>query len=211
MTQTAGVSMKEDKDSTEMAGDLVDAIDEEAGPDEIEDGLTKRERSIEQSRVAERERKAEELRKQLRKRSLGMLNYRWATSLLIVGGAIAIISNFIQAMVRGPLSLAEDVGFNTFFDAFLLTGGAIYLFPVVAGIIMIILAYFAYTTPKYTWFSLISTLMLGMAGGTVYFLVTFAVTAQPELTDDLYAGFAPIFMIVAAVIGLIAIFAREKE
>ncbi|MHA1864400.1 MAG: hypothetical protein ACTSWA_11580, partial [Candidatus Thorarchaeota archaeon] len=67
--------MNEKKDSTEMAEDLVDAIDDEAGPGNVDDGLTKRERGIEVSRVADRERKAEELKKQLRKRSLGMLNY----------------------------------------------------------------------------------------------------------------------------------------
>jgi len=203
--------MTDEKDSTRMAENLVDAIDDEAGPDDVGDGLTKRERGIEVSRVSERERKAEELKKQLRKRSLGMLNYRWAASFLIIGGVIAIITNFVQAMTRGPLSIAADVGFNTFFDAFLITGGAIYIFPVIAGAFMIILSYFSYTTPKYTWLALIPGVMLAMAGFIVYFLVTFAVTAQPELTDDLYAAFAPIFMIVAAVFNLIAIFLKEKE
>ena len=56
--------MTDEKDSTEMAEDLVDAIDEEAEMDDVDDGLTKRERDIEVSRVAERERKAEELSKQ---------------------------------------------------------------------------------------------------------------------------------------------------
>ena len=68
--------MQDDKDSTEMAEDLVDAIDDEAETPEVDDGLTKRERSIEVSRVKDREKKADELRKQLRKRNLGLLNYR---------------------------------------------------------------------------------------------------------------------------------------
>ena len=203
--------MTDEKDSTEMAEDLVDAIDDEAGSDDVEDGLTKRERGIESSRVTERERKAEELRKQLRKRSLGMLNYKWAAGSLIIGGILAIISNFAQAMTRGPLSLAADVGFYSFLDAFMATGGAIYVFPVIAGIFMIILSYFSYTKPRYTWLALIPGIMLAMAGFIVYFLITFAVTAQPDLTDDLYAAFAPIIMVVAAAINLIAIFLKEKE
>ena len=81
----------------------------------------------------------------------------------------------------------------------------------VAGIFMIILSYFAYTTPKYTWLAIFPTIMLGMSAGTVYFLITFAVTAQPELTGDLYATFAPLIMAVGAMCGLVAIFAREKE
>ncbi|MFW9844190.1 MAG: hypothetical protein ACFFEV_06430 [Candidatus Thorarchaeota archaeon] len=202
--------MTDEKDSTEMAEDLVDAIDDEADSDDVGDGLTKRERSIEVSRVAERERKAEELRKQLRKRSLGMLNYRWATGTLIIGGIIAIITNFVQVMTRGP-SVPSDVGFNTFLDAFFLTGGAIYVFPLIAGAFMIILSYFAYTTPKYTWLALIPGIMLAMSGFVVYFLITFAVTAQPELTEDLYATFGPILMIIAAATNLIAIFLKEKE
>lgn len=201
--------MAEEKDSTKMAENLVDAIDEEAG--KRDDGLTKRERRIESGRASEREKKAEELRKQLRKRSLGMLNYRWAAGSLIIGGLIAIISNFTQALTRGPLSLEYDIGFNTYLDAFLATGGAIYVFPVAAGAIMIILAYFAYTKPKYTWLALIPGIMLAMAGGTAYFLVTFSVTAQPELTDDLYTAFAPILMFIVAAINLIAIFLRERE
>jgi hypothetical protein len=201
--------MTDEKDSTEMAEDLVDAIDDEAGSKD--DGLTKRERKIESSRVAERERKAEELRKQLRKRNLGMLNYKWATATLIIGGILGIASNFMQAMTRGPLSLAADVGFYNFLDAFVQTGGAIYLFPIIAGAFMIILSYFSYTTPKYTWLALIPGVMLAMAGFIVYFLITFAVTAQPELTDDLYAAFAPIFMIIAAATNLVAIALKERE
>ncbi|MHA1137647.1 MAG: hypothetical protein ACTSSE_14285 [Candidatus Thorarchaeota archaeon] len=201
--------MTDEKDSNEMAEDLVDAIDDEAGSSD--DGLTQRERRIESGRASERERKAEELRKQLRKRSLGMLNYRWAAGFLLIGGVIAIITNFVQAMTRGPLSIAADVGFNTYLDAFLMTGGAIYIFPIIAGAFMIILSYFAYTTPKYTWLALVPGIMLAMAGFTVYFLVSFAVVAQPELLDDLYAAFAPIFMIVAAAFNVIAIFLKEKE
>ncbi|TFG32031.1 hypothetical protein EU528_04610 [Candidatus Thorarchaeota archaeon] len=202
--------MTDEKDSTKMAEDLVDAIDDEAGSDDVEDGLTKRERGIEASRVTERERKAEELRKQLRKRSLGMLNYRWAAGSLIIGGILAIISNFMQAMTRGAI-VPPEVGFNTFWEGFLQYGGLYFILPIISGAFMIILAYFAYTTPKYTWLALIPGMILAMAGLFVYFLITFAVTYQPELTDELYAAFAPILMIVAAVFNLVAIALKERE
>ena len=45
----------------------------------------------------------------------------------------------------------------------------------------------------------------------VYFLITFAVTYQPELTDELYAAIAPILMVVAAAFTLAAVFLKEKE
>ncbi|MGY5873708.1 MAG: hypothetical protein RTV72_15780 [Candidatus Thorarchaeota archaeon] len=202
--------MNEEKDSAEMAEEIVDAIDDEAGPDDFEDGLTKRERGIEVSRVTDRERKAEELRKQLRKRSLGMLNYRWSALCLIIGGILAIISNFMQAMTRGP-SVPPEVGFDTFWSGFLIYGGVYFILPIISGVLMFILAYFVYTTPKYTWLALIPAMILAMAGIFVYFLVTFALTFQPELTDDLYAGFAPIVMVIAAFINLIVIIVKEVE
>ncbi len=200
--------MKEEKDSTKMAEDLVDAVGNETKKQD--DGLTKRERKIESSRVTERERKAEELKKQLRKRKLGMLNYRWAAGSLFIGGILAIISNFMQAMHRGVI-VPPEVGFDTFWDGFLAYGGVYFILPIISGIIMIILAYFAYTTPKYAWFALIPGMILAMEGLYVYFLITFAVTYQPELTDELYAAFAPIIMIIAAVFNLIAIALKEKE
>ncbi|TFG98939.1 hypothetical protein E4H12_04430 [Candidatus Thorarchaeota archaeon] len=200
--------MTDEKDSTEMAEDLVDAIDDEAGSSN--DGLTQRERRIESGRASEREKKAEELKKQLRKRSLGMLNYRWASGSLIIGGILAIISNFMQAMTRGPI-VPPEVGFDTFWQAFMLYGGVYFILPIISGVFMIIIAYFAYTTPKYTWLALISGMMLAIAGLYVYFLITFAVTFQPELTDDLYAAFAPVIMIVSAVFNLVAIALKERE
>ncbi|MBE0526816.1 MAG: hypothetical protein IH631_07730 [Candidatus Thorarchaeota archaeon] len=200
--------MTDEKDSTEMAEDLVDAIDDEAGSSN--DGLTQRERRIESGRASEREKKAEELKKQLRKRSLGMLNYRWASGSLIIGGILAIISNFMQAMTRGPI-VPPEVGFDTFWQAFMLYGGVYFILPIISGVFMIIIAYFAYTTPKYTWLALIPGMMLAIAGLYVYFLITFAVTFQPELTDDLYAAFAPVIMIVSAVFNLVAIALKERE
>ncbi|MFW9961489.1 MAG: hypothetical protein ACFFDV_10740 [Candidatus Thorarchaeota archaeon] len=202
--------MNEDNESAEMAEELIDAIDEDASPDDIRDGLTKRERQIESKRMSERERKAEELRKQLRRRSLGLLNYRWPAMMLIFSGIMAIMSNFLQVMTRLE-GVPPDVGFNTFIDAFVLSGGSIYLFPLIAGSFMIILSFFSYTNPKATWLALIPAMMMFMAGGSVYFLVTFAVTFQPELTGLIYATGVPISMILSGGIDLLAIYMREKE
>jgi hypothetical protein len=202
--------MNENNESVDIAEELVDAIDEETGPDEARDGLTKPERQIESKRMSERERKAEELRKQLRKRSLGLLNYRWPAMMLIFGGIMGIMSNFLQVMTRLE-GIPPEVGFDTFVDAFYRTGGTIYLFPVIAGSFMIVLSYFSYTNPKATWLAIIPALMLFMAGGTVYYLITFAVTAQPEYTGLIYATGVPISMFIAGVIALLAIYMREKE
>ena len=202
--------MHEDKESTDLAEELVDAIDEDAEPDQAGDGLTVRERHIESKRMSERERKAEELRKQLRKRSLGLLNYRWPAMMLVFCGIMAIMSNFLQVMTRLE-GVPPEVGFNTYIDAFLITGGVFFLFPVIAGSFMIMLSYFAYRTPKATWLALIPSMMLFMAGGTVYFLVTFAVSAQPELTGLIYATGVPLSMLIAGGIALLAIYMREKE
>ncbi len=202
--------MKKEKDSTDMAEDLVDAIDNEAEQEDVDDGLSKRERSIEISRTAEREKKAQKLKKQLRKRSLGMLNFRWPMYLLVIGGVIAIITTFLQIMVR-TAAVPPEIGFYNFIEAFTMTGGAIYLFPIIAGVIMIILGFFAYTTSKYAWLSLIPAIMLGMAGGTVYFLITFSVNNQPELTGEIYASIIPFVMFLAAGLNLVAISVKETE
>lgn len=193
-----------------MAEDLVDAIDNEAEHEDVDDGLTKRERSIEISRTSERERKAQKLKKQLRKRSLGMLNFKWPMYLLVIGGVIAIITTFLQIMVRTS-AVPPEIGFYNFLEAFTRSGGAIYLFPIIAGVIMIILGFFAYTTSKYAWFSLIPAIMLGMAGGTVYFLITFSVNNQPELTGEIYASIIPLVMFLAAGLNLVAIAVKETE
>ncbi len=200
----------EDYNSEEMADELIDAIDEDADSDAA-DGMTKREREIEESRESERVRKAQELKKQLRRRQLGLINYRWPAIVLILGGILAISSEFTQVMYRDPLVIPSDVGFNTFLDAFMLSGGVIYIFPIIAGALMIILSYFAYSNPRATWIALIPALMLLMSGSTVYFLITFAVTAQPEFTGAIYASGGPLTMIIAGVVALLAIAMKERE
>lgn len=203
--------MDEDSSNSEdMAEDLVDAIDDWVDEDDVGDGLTKNEREIEISRESERHRKAQELKKQLRKRQLGMLTYRWPAFVLIFGGLLAISTEFLEVMVRLP-GVPSEVGFGTFLEALLLTGGVIYLFPVIAGIFMIALSYFARTNPRATWLAFIPAAMLGMSGGTVYFLITFAVTYDPGLVGLIYATTTPLSMIIAGIIALLAVALKEKE
>ena len=85
------------------------------------------------------------------------------------------------------------------------------MFPLVAGAFMIILSYYAYTRPKWTWLALIPALMMLMSGGTVYFLITFAVTVDPTLTDHIYATGVPLSMFIVALVAFIAIWMRERE
>jgi hypothetical protein len=203
--------MHEEDESSDKAEEIAHAVDEKVRSNQADDGLTERERQIEKRKMSEREKKAHELRKQLRKRNLGLLNYRWPAAMLILTGIMAITSNFLQVMTRKE-GVPSEVGFNTFIEAFFLTGGGvIYIFPVIAGSFMIVLSYFSYSNPKATWLALIPALMLFMAGGTVYFLVTFAVTAQPELTNLIYATGVPVSMFIAGGIALLAIYMREKE
>ena len=203
--------MDEDSSNSEdMAEDLIDAIDDVSDEDDVGDGLPKKEREIDVSRESERQRKAQELRKQLRRRQLGILTYRWPAFVLIVGGFLAITTEFLQVIIREP-GVPPEVGFNTFIDALLRSGGVIYLFPVIGGVFMIVLSYFAYKNPRATWLALIPAAMLAMAGSTVYFLVTFAVTADPTLEGLIYASPTPISMIIAAVVALLAVALKEKE
>ncbi len=200
----------EDYDSEDMADELIDAIDEEADSDAV-DGLTEREREIEVSRESGRQRKAQELKKQLRKRQLGLINYRWPALVLILGGIMAIMSQFLKVMERDLAVIPPEVGFDTFVDAFMRTGGPIYLFPVISGAFMIILSYFAYSNPRATWLAIIPATLLIMSGGTVYFLITLGVSAQPQYTDFIYATPVALSMVIAGVVALLAIAMKEAE
>jgi hypothetical protein len=124
---------------------------------------------------------------------------------------MAIISEFLTVMYRDPAVIPSEVGFDNFVEAFSRTGGVIYIFPVFAGALMIVLSYFAYSNPRATWLAIIPAMMLIMAGGTVFFLVTFAVTAQPSYTEYIYATPAVLTMIIAGVVALLAVYMREYE
>ena len=206
--------MDEDNaNSEDIAEDLIDAVDDEADSDYEDDGLTKKERKVEVSRESERQKKAQELKKTLRKRQLGMLNYRWPAVVLVLGGILAITTNFLEVMIREP-GVPPGVGFSTFIDALLRTSGIIYVFPIIAGVFMIVLSKFAYTNPRATWWAFVPAAMLGMSGGTVYFLITFAVSpplGDPNLVGLIYATGAPMSMIIAGIIALLAVALKEKE
>jgi hypothetical protein len=124
---------------------------------------------------------------------------------------MAIISEFLTVMYRDPGVIPPEVGFDTFLEAFSRTGGIIYIFPIIGGALMIILSYFAYSNPRATWLSLIPGMMIIMAGGTVFFLVTFAVTAQPTYVEYIYATPSTLTMIISGAVAFLAILMRERE
>ncbi|MHA1637313.1 MAG: hypothetical protein ACTSUB_04795, partial [Candidatus Thorarchaeota archaeon] len=81
-------SRDNDTDVTDMADAIVDAVEEPY--EEDDDGLTKGERLVEHDKESERIRKAKELKKSLRKRELGFLNYRWPAMVLVLSGLLAV-------------------------------------------------------------------------------------------------------------------------
>ncbi len=189
-------------DPEDMAEEIADAVFEESE----EDGLTRKEKEIENRKAEERARKARNLKRQLRKRELGVLHYRWPAAILIISGVLAIWTEFVAVMVHPP-----GVGFDTFFDAFLSTGGIFFLFPALAGIILIISGAIAYNDPRAPYVSVIPAMMTVMAGANVYFWVTIAVTVDPNMEGLVLATGVPVTMIIAGVTALLSIALREKE
>ena len=188
-----------------MAEDIADAVFEESEED-VEDGLTRKEKEVEKRKEEERVRKARTLRRQLRKRELGVLHYRWPAAFLIISGLLAIWTEFVAVMVHPP-----GVGFDTYFEVFASAGGLFFLFPVLAGIILIISGVIAYNDPRAPYLSVIPAMMMVMAGAMVYFLVSFAVTVDPNLEGQVYATGVPITMFIIAITALFSIAMREKE
>lgn len=188
-----------------MAEEIADAVLEESDED-VEDGLTRKEKEVEKNREEERARKARILRRQLRKRELGVLHYRWPAAILVISGLLAISTEFLPVMVHPP-----EVGFDTYFEVFMSTGGLFFLFPVLAGIILIISGVIAYNDPRAPYLSVIPAMMMVMAGAMVYFLVSFAVTVDPNLEGQVVATGVPITMFIIAVTALFSIAMREKE
>ncbi|NOR38683.1 MAG: hypothetical protein GQ580_03740 [Candidatus Thorarchaeota archaeon] len=193
------------KDPEDMAEEIADAVLEESDED-VEDGLTRKEKEVEKNKEEERARKARILRRQLRKRELGVLHYRWPAVILITSGLLAISTEFLPVMVHPP-----GVGFDTYFDVFISTGGLFFLFPVIAGIILIISGVIAYNDPRAPYLSIIPAMMMTMAGAMVYFLVSFAVTVDPNLEGQVFATGMPISMFIIAIAALLSIAMREKE
>ncbi|TET13752.1 MAG: hypothetical protein E3J82_02640 [Candidatus Thorarchaeota archaeon] len=188
-----------------MAEEIADAVFEESDED-AEDGLTRKEKEVEKKKEEERVRKARILRRQLRKRELGVLHYRWPAAMLIISGLLAIWTEFVAVMVHPP-----EVGFDTYFEVFISTGGLFFLFPALAGIILIISGVVAYNNPRAPYLSVIPAMMMVMAGAMVYFLVSFAVTVDPNMEGQVFATGVPITMFIIGVTALLSIAMREKE
>lgn len=192
---------EENKDSSEMASEIEEAVKEDKTE---EKGLTKSEEKIERAKEQERKKKAEELREKLRKRELGLMKYRWPAMILMITGFLGIWSQFLPVMNHPP-----EIGFDTFFDAYLMTGSLFFLFPMIAGVLLLVIGYWAYTEPRATYLSAIPAMMLAMSATTVYFLISFGLSVDPEA--DLAATGIPLTMIVYAIVALFSIPLREKE
>ncbi len=188
-----------------MAEEIVDAVFEESEED-VEDGLTRKEKEVEKKKEAERIRKARKLKKQLRKRELGVLHYRWPAIILVISGLLAIWTEFVSIMVHPP-----EVGFDTFLDGVMLTGNSFFLFPVFAGILLIISGVLAYNYPRAPYISIIPAMMMVMSGAMVYFLVSFAIAADPNMEGQVLATGVPVTMFIIAIVALLSIALREKE
>ncbi|MGY5862247.1 MAG: hypothetical protein RTU09_07725 [Candidatus Thorarchaeota archaeon] len=189
-------------DPEDMADEIIDAVSEE----DVEDGLTRKEEELEKKKEDERIRKARMLKRQLRKRELGVLHYRWPAIILIISGLLAIWTEFVPVMVHPP-----EVGFDTYLEVVVSTGGLFFLFPVLAGIILIISGLLAYNNPRAPYISIIPAMMMVMAGAMVYFLVSFAVTADPNMEGQVLATGVPVTMFIIAIVALFSIALREKE
>ncbi|MHA2214140.1 MAG: hypothetical protein ACW992_13350, partial [Candidatus Thorarchaeota archaeon] len=85
------------------------------------------------------------------------------------------------------------------------------LFPLIAGVGFVLCGIWAYKNPKATLVSLIPAVIIVMASMTVYFLVTFAVTADPSLEGQVYATGTPMTMLITGILSVLSIFMREKE
>ncbi len=188
------------EEPSDVADDLIDSIEDE----EEEDGLTIRERRIERTKEQERIEKAQELRKQLRKRELGILRYRWPLVILVISGLMAIWTQFLQVMVRPP-----DIGFDSFFTAFVQYGNLFFVVPIISGILMIIIGIVSYYDSRGPYLSVLPAMLMAMAGAMIYYLVSFALAFDPDAA--IAATGTPLSMIVIAVTGLFSIGMRERE
>ena len=188
----------------DLAEEIAEAVFEESEED-VEDGLTRKEKEVEK-KAEERARKARKLKKQLRMRELGVLHYRWPAAILVISGLLAIWTEFLAVMVHPP-----GVGFDTFFEVAMSAGGLFFLFPVLAGIILIVSGLIAYNDPRAPYISIIPAMMMVMAGANVYFWVTLAVTVDPNLEGQVFATGVPITMLIIGIVSLFSVSMREKE
>ena len=196
--------MEDSNDTTAInSEDMADEIIDVAVDDEEDDALTKGEREVEKNKEKERIKKARELRKQLRKRELGLLRFRWPAVILIFAGVLAIMSEFLQVMVR-----PEGIGYDSFFQGFIDHGGPFFLFPIIGGVGFILCGIIGYRDTRGTLLSLIPAMIMTMAAMTTLMLITFAVTADPSVV--IYATTIPYSMLITAFLSILAILMRER-
>ncbi|MHA1771819.1 MAG: hypothetical protein ACTSYL_07800 [Candidatus Thorarchaeota archaeon] len=190
-------------ESKEMAEKLIDAATSEGSSVE-DDGLTKREREIERRVEEERKKKGTAALRRLKERKMGVLNYRWPAIILAGAGVLSIWSEFLVVMVH-----PAGIGFDTFLQAYLEHGSIFFVFPIISGVFLFMCAFWAYEDPRGAFLSIIPAMMMAMSGMTVYYLVSFALAANPNV--GVSATGAPFTMILAAVLCLLAIVMRERE
>ncbi len=191
-------------DSSEAADEIVDAVTEHEPKEDVEDGLTKREREIARRVDEERRKKGEAVMARLRERRMGMLNYRWPAAILVGAGILSIWSEFLTVMIHPP-----GIGFDSYLQAYITTGSIFFLFPVIAGVILFMCAFWAYEDPRGTYLSIIPAMMMTMSGMMVYYLVSFALAVDPEA--GVSPTGAPVTMLLTAALCLFAIIMRERE
>ncbi|MHA2004463.1 MAG: hypothetical protein ACW975_01810 [Candidatus Thorarchaeota archaeon] len=196
----------DEKSSDELASELIDAVEEDQDQD---DALTKRERKIEREKEEERVKKAKELKKQLRRKELGLLQYRWPAIVLLLTGILSVWTEFLEVMNHDP-----GIGFDTFWGVFVSGSGTMqafnifFIFPLISGGILIVLAYFAYTNPKATYLSVFPALMMAMSGMNVYFWISIALQAFPSASIS--ATGTPMTMLLTGLTSLLSILLRER-
>ncbi|MHA1909616.1 MAG: hypothetical protein ACW98Y_20115 [Candidatus Thorarchaeota archaeon] len=192
-----------EEDPSEMSDAIIDAVNKERVEDD--DAFSKPERKVERTKEEERILKAKELKKQLRMRELGILRYRWPTAVLLISGIFSILTEFLDIWVQIP-NPDPAYGFDSYWAAFIFNPNVFWLFPIISGSILIVISYFAYTRPKYTFISIIPAMMMAIAGAFPFLLIEIAFgVVEIEMT------LVPIQMVIVAILSLLAIAMREKE
>ncbi len=197
-----GESGKNSDESDSIAEEIVRA----ARPDESEadeDGLTKREREIAQRVQEERRKKGQAALSRLRERKMGVLNYKWPAAILAGAGVLAIWSEFLVVMIH-----PEGIGFDTYLQAYLEHGSIFFVFPLISGALLLMCAFWAYEDPRGTYLSIIPAMMMAMSGMMVYYLVSFALAADPNI--EVGPTGVPMTMLLTSVLCIVAIFMRER-
>ncbi|MFW9804392.1 MAG: hypothetical protein ACFFFC_17170 [Candidatus Thorarchaeota archaeon] len=196
----------DDVGSNELASEIIDAVEEDM---DEEDALAKRERKIEDKIEEERRKKAKELKKQLRRKELGLLQYKWPALVLGLTGILSIWTEFLVVMYHDP-----GIGFDTFWEVFLFGSGSLqaynifFIFPLISGAILFALGYFAYANPKATYLSVFPAMMMAMSGMNVYFWISVALQAFPSASVSATA--TPMTMLLIGVLSLLSILLRER-